>query len=190
MSFGKNYSPEKAAVDAAVKYAAKKGVILVHAAGNDAQDIDIQRDYPTRYYQDGKEAPNWLEVGATAWGTDDDFVARFSNFGKKSVDLFAPGVDIYSTVPKNKFKKESGTSMACPAASGVAAILMSYFPDLTATQVIDILKKSARKFDGLRVHKPSGGKASFSDLSNTGGLINAWQAVKMAQETKTAKPEK
>jgi cell wall-associated protease len=190
MSFGKNYSPEKNAVDAAVKYAAKKGVILIHAAGNDGQDIDTQRDFPTRYFLDGKEAPNWLEVGATAWGTDDDFVAKFSNFGKKSVDLFAPGVDIYSTVPKNKFKKESGTSMACPAASGVAALVMSYFPELSATQVLDILKKSTRKFDGLRVHKPSGGKASMSDLSITGGLINAWQAVKMAQDMKAARPEK
>jgi cell wall-associated protease len=190
MSFGKNYSPEKPAVDAAVKYAAKKGVILIHAAGNDGQDIDAQRDFPTRYFQDGKEAPNWLEVGATAWGTEDDFVATFSNYGKKSVDLFAPGVDIYSTVPKNKFKKESGTSMACPAASGVAALLMSYFPELSGQQVLDILKKSTRKFDGLRVHKPSGGKTSFSDLSNTGGLINAWQAVQMAQQMKGAQPER
>lgn len=187
MSFGKSFSPSKSAVDAAVKYAEKKGVLLIHAAGNDGQDIDTQKDFPTRYYQDGKEAPNWLEVGATAWGQDDNFVARFSNYGKKSVDLFAPGVDIYSTVPRNKFKKESGTSMSCPTVTGVAALLMSYFPDLTSLQILDIIKKSTRKFDGLRVRKPGGGKINFSELSNTGGLINAYEAVKMAMAMKSQK---
>lgn len=187
MSFGKSFSPGKSAVDAAVKYAGKKGVLLIHAAGNDGQDIDTQKDFPTRYYQDGKEAPNWLEVGATAWDQNDNFVARFSNYGKKSVDLFAPGVDIYSTVPRNKFKKESGTSMSCPAATGVTALLMSYFPELTSLQILDIIKKSTRKFDGLRVRKPGGGKIDFSELSSTGGLINAYEAVKMAM---TVKPQK
>lgn len=187
MSFGKSFSPGKSAVDAAVKYAEKKGVLLIHSAGNDGQDIDTQKDFPTRYYQDGKEAPNWLEVGATAWDQDDNFVARFSNYGKKSVDLFAPGVDIYSTVPKNKFKKESGTSMSCPTVTGVAALLMSYFPDLTSFQILDIIKKSTRKFDGLRVRKPGGGKMNFSELSNTGGLINAYEAVKMAMAMKSQK---
>lgn len=187
MSFGKSFSPGKSAVDAAVKYAEKKGVLLIHAAGNDGQDIDTQRDFPTRFYQDGKQAPNWLEVGATAWGQDDNFVARFSNYGKKSVDLFAPGVDIYSTVPKNKFKKESGTSMSCPTVTGVAALLMSYFPELTSLQILEIIKKSTRKFDGLRVRKPGGGKIDFSELSNTGGLINAYEAVKMAMTMKSQK---
>lgn len=187
MSFGKSFSPGKTAVDAAVKYAEKKGVLLIHAAGNDGQDIDTQKDFPTRYYQDGKTATNWLEVGATAWDQDDNFVPRFSNYGKKSVDLFAPGVNIYSTTPKNKFKKESGTSMSCPAAAGVVALLMSYFPDLTSLQILDIIKKSTRKFDGLRVRKPGGGKIDFSELSNTGGLINAYEAVKMATTIKEQK---
>ena len=187
MSFGKSFSPGKSAVDAAVKYAEKKGVLLIHSAGNDGQDIDTQKDFPTRYYQDGKEAPNWLEVGATAWDQDDNFVARFSNYGKKSVDLFAPGVDIYSTVPKNKFKKESGTSMSCPTVTGVAALLMSYFPELTSLQILEIIKKSTRKFDGLRVRKPGGGKIDFRELTNTGGLINAYEAVKMAMTMKSQK---
>lgn len=187
MSFGKSFSPSKSAVDAAVKYAEKKGVLLIHAAGNDGQDIDTQKDFPTRFYQDGKQAPNWLEVGATAWDQDDNFVARFSNYGKKSVDLFAPGVDIYSTVPKNKFKKESGTSMSCPTVTGVAALLMSYFPELTSLQILEIIKKSTRKFDGLRVRKPGGGKIDFRELTNTGGLINAYEAVKMAMTMKSQK---
>lgn len=188
MSFGKSYSPQKKIVDEAVQYAEKKGVLLIHAAGNDSQDIDKQVDYPSRFYLDGREAKNWLEVGASAWGRDEKFVAEFSNYGKKSVDFFAPGQEIYSTTPENHYESLSGTSMACPSAAGVAAMLMSYFPDLTATQIVDILKKSTRKFDGLKVQKPGGGNIEFSQLSNTGGLINAFDAVKLAISLK-AKPE-
>ena len=190
MSFGKSFSPEKAVVDQAVKYAEKKGVLLIHAAGNEGDDNDKVKSFPSRIYLDGKEAKNWLEVGASAWGTEDDFVARFSNYGKKSVDLFAPGVDIYSTVPHNKYKNESGTSMASPVTAGVAALLMSYFPDFTPLQILDILKKSTRKFDGVKVRKPGGGKTEFDELSNTGGLVNAYGAVKMAIALKSQNVEK
>ena len=189
MSFGKSYSPGKEAVDEAVRYAEKKGVLLIHAAGNDGQDIDTQRDYPSRYYLDGKESQNWLEVGASSWGKDESFVARFSNYGKKSVDLFAPGVEIFSTVAKNKYENESGTSMSSPTTAGVAALLMSYFPELSSTQVRDILKKSTRKFDGLKVRKPGGGKADFADLSNTGGMVNAYEAVMLAMSLQVKKIE-
>jgi cell wall-associated protease len=182
MSFGKNYSPEKAAVDKAVKYAEQKNVLLIHAAGNDGEDIDIEKNYPTRFYLDGKEAKNWLEIGASSAGENKEFVGSFSNYGKKNMDLFAPGVDIYSTVPGNKYKNESGTSMASPTAVGVAALVMSYFPELTAIEVKEILRNSTRKFDGLEVEKPGGGKASFSNLSSTGGLVNAYDAVKLAGE--------
>ncbi len=189
MSFGKNFSPQKKIVDDAVQYAEKKGVLLIHAAGNDGQDIDKQVDYPSRYYLDGREAKNWLEIGASAWD-EENFVADFSNYGKKSVDLFAPGKEIFSTIPGSKYESLSGTSMACPAAAGVAALLMSYFPDLTAAQIVDVLKKSTRKFDGLKVQKPGGGKADFNDLSNTGGLVNAFDAVKLAMAMKRQKVEK
>src|SRR6185295_1532695 len=143
-------------------------------------------DYPTRFYLDGREAKNWLEVGASAWGRDEKFVAEFSNYGKKSVDFFAPGKEIYSTTPGNHYENLSGTSMACPSAAGVAALLMSYFPNLTAAQVVDVLKKSTRKFDGLKVQKPGGGNVDFSELSNTGGLVNAFDAVKLAMSLKNS----
>jgi subtilisin family serine protease len=127
-------------------------------------------------------------VGASAWGTDNAFVGSFSNYGKKSVDLFAPGVMIYSTTPDNHYEHLQGTSMAAPAVAGVAALLLSYFPDLTAAEVKDILRKSTRQFDGLEVQKPGGkGKALFSDLSSTGGLVNAYEAVKMAQAYRSQK---
>jgi subtilisin family serine protease len=190
MSFGKSFSPQKAAVDKAVRYAEQKGVLLIHAAGNDGENIDVEDNFPTRFYLDGKEAKNWIEVGASSWGSDDDFVGSFSNYGKKGVSLFAPGVEIYSTVPGDKYENESGTSMASPAAAGVAALLMSYFPELTAVQVRDILMKSTRKFDNLKVQKPGGGKTEFSQLSASGGLINAYEAVKMAQSMNSMKIEK
>jgi len=192
MSFGKAYSPQKDVVDKAVKYAESKGVLLIHAAGNDAENNDVDDNFPNRTFKNGKDATNWLEIGASAWGADDEFVAPFSNYGKKSVDFFAPGVEIYSTMPGSKYKNQSGTSMACPASSGVAAILMSYFPELSVSQVKDILKKSTRKFDGLKVNKPgaeNGEQIEFSTLSNTGGLVNAYEAVKLAM-TMTKKAEK
>jgi len=182
MSFGKKFSPEKEAVDKAVKYAEQKGVLLVHAAGNEKDNSDINKNFPTRVYLNGKEASNWVEVGATSWGTGQDFVAEFSNYGKKTVSFFAPGVQIYSTTPKNTYKNEDGTSMASPTVAGVAALLMSYFPELTIVEVRDILMKSSRKFDGLKVLEPGTKKeVDFSELSASGGLVNAYEAVKMAE---------
>ncbi|GIL24587.1 MAG: peptidase S8 [Bacteroidota bacterium] len=186
MSFGKSFSPQKEAVDKAVQYAEQKGVLLIHAAGNDGENIDEEKNFPTRIYANGKEAKNWIEVGASAWGGE-EIVGSFSNYGKKMVTLFAPGVEIYSTVPGNKYKNENGTSMASPSTAGVAALLMSYFPELSAIEVKDILMKSTRKFDNLQVQKPGGGNAKFDQLSITGGLVNAYEAVKMAQTLKTQK---
>jgi cell wall-associated protease len=185
MSFGKSFSPQKEAVDKAVKYAESKGVLLIHAAGNDGDDLDKESNYPTKVLKGGVESKTWLEIGASSWGADGNFVGSFSNYGKKSVDLFAPGVQIYSTVPNNNYEDLQGTSMACPATVGVAALIMSYFPDLTADQVKNILKESTRKFDGLKVTKPgSADEVPFAQLSATGGLVNAYEAVSLAEKTK------
>jgi subtilisin family serine protease len=181
MSFGKSYSPQKEVVDKAVRYAEAKGVLLIHAAGNDSKNSDEDINYPSRFYKDGKECKTWIEVGASAWGADNSFVGSFSNYGKKTVDLFSPGVRIHSTVPENKYKDNDGTSMASPATAGVAAILMAYFPELSAVQVRDILRQSSRKFDNLKVARPgSSQEVLFKDLSITGGLVNAYEAVKRA----------
>lgn len=183
MSFGKGYSPYKEIVDDAVRYAESKGVLIVHSAGNDKDDNDIDASFPTRFYLGGKEANNWLEVGASASGADGtELIGSFSNYGKKTVDFFAPGVDIYSTDPGDNYDSVNGTSFSSPVTSGVAAILMSYFPDLTANQVRDILRESTRKFDGLKVRKPDTlEEVRFDQLSIAGGIINAYEAVKLAE---------
>jgi subtilisin family serine protease len=184
MSFGKKYSPEKKWVDDAVKYAMSKGVLLIAAAGNDNEDMDTDPQYPNDEYDGGGVAENWISVGALSWKPDADAVATFSNYGKKNVDVFAPGVDIYSTVPGSKYEEKSGTSMAAPATTGVAALLKSYFPNLTAAQIKKIILDSSVKPD-LRVKKPGSDEiVKFEDLSATGGVVNAYNAVKMAMEMK------
>ncbi len=185
MSFGKKYSPEKKWVDEAVKYAQSKGVLLVAAAGNDNSDMDTDPQYPNDTYADGSVAENWISVGAMSWKPDADAVATFSNYGKKNVDVFAPGVDINSTVPGSKYEEKSGTSMASPATAGVAALLKSYFPNLTAAQIKTIILASSVKVPDFRVKKPGSEEiVKFEDLSVTGGIVNAYNAVKMALEMK------
>ncbi|MGH2649117.1 MAG: S8 family peptidase, partial [Ginsengibacter sp.] len=134
MSFGKDFSPEKSWVDDAVKYAQSKDVLLVHAAGNDHKDIDSAANFPNPVFADSSgRAKNFITVGASGDSTNGGFTASFSNYGKKEVDVFAPGVNIYSTLPGgNKYGKYSGTSMACPVVAGVAALILEYFPDLSA----------------------------------------------------------
>jgi cell wall-associated protease len=191
MSFGKSFSPQKEAVDKAVKYAESKGVLIIHAAGNDSKDLDSQPNFPTRQFiKKGDVASNWIEVGASAASEEVGFIGSFSNYGKKSVDLFAPGVEIYSTTPDNTYEDLQGTSMACPATAGVAAIIMSYFPELSAVQVKQLLLQSTRKFDGLKVPQPGAETpVPFKDLSISGGLVNAYEAAKLAS-TSSLKIEK
>lgn len=187
MSFGKSYSPGKAAVDAAAKYAESKGVLMVHAAGNDGENIDVDPSFPSPILEDKTRMANWLEVGATSWKGLDDLAAEFSNYGKTRVDIFAPGVDILSTVPGGGTEKLSGTSMAAPVVSGVAALLMSYFPSLSATDIKDILMQSARRVNAT-VGKPGDtGKVPFSSLSSSGAVVDAYAAVKLAQQRATMK---
>jgi len=182
MSFGKSYSAHLAYVYEAIEYAASKGVLLVHAAGNSAENIDEANNFPNDYIGKKRNMSNWIEVGASASGLNENYVGNFSNYGKKNVDVFAPGVAIYSLAPDNKYQDAQGTSMASPVTAGVAALLLSYFPDLKAEQVKDILMKSSRSLDGLNVSKPgSGEEVRFSQLSVSGGIVNAAEAVKLAE---------
>jgi len=183
MSFGKAYSPDKAYVDSAVKYAQENGVLLFHAAGNAGVNIDEELNFPTKKLDKKRRATNWLEIGASNWGKDNELAASFSNYSGKTVDLFAPGVEIYSTAPNNTYKAADGTSMASPVAAGVAALVWSYYPHLSFTDLKEILVQSSRKFDGLMVLKPgtSDKNVDFKELSISGGIINAFEAVKLAE---------
>jgi subtilisin family serine protease len=124
MSFGKSHSPYKDVVDEAVMYAESKGVLLVHAAGNEAKDVDVKDNFPTPRYANGKTCSTWLEIGASD-NSIDHLSANFSNYGDKTVDIYAPGVEIYATILDNEFGPLSGTSMASPVTAGVAASILS-----------------------------------------------------------------
>ncbi len=187
MSFGKGYSPNTQYVYDAIEYAAENGVVLVHAAGNSAQNIDEENNFPNDKFGRKGDWPNWIEVGASSWGSEGNYVGVFSNYGKDAVDVFAPGVAIYSLAPENSYQSAQGTSMASPVTAGVVAMLLSYFPDLEADQVKDILMKSVRGVD-VKVSQPgTGEEVKFSKLSASGGIINAYEAVKLADSMKLGK---
>ncbi|MGO1596201.1 MAG: S8 family peptidase [Sphingobacterium sp.] len=184
MSFGKGYVYNKETVDEAIKYAESKDVLLVHAAGNDASDNDIVKNYPMKYFTDSLdavlgEANNWITVGATAWQANSDLLAEFSNYGYRSVDVFAPGVKINSTMPGSNYKEQQGTSMAAPVVAGLAGLLRSYYPELSAEQVKEIIIKSVTKVDQkVKIKKDGSTKRVYLDeISVGGGIVNAYNAV-------------
>lgn len=236
MSFGKSYKWDKKIVDEAVRYADSKDVLLVHAAGNDNLNNDINENYPNKFY-DSKEAEayklahqkpaladfmppksmpqnngmvmrpsmarptiikpapldsakyqlphasNWIEVGASSYKNDDNLKADFSNYGKYTVDVFAPGFLINSTVPGNKYEALDGTSMASPVVSGLAALILSYHPGLKPAQVREIIMKSVSKVPQKVKYKNEKGenvRAFFSDICVSGGIVNAYNALKLA----------
>lgn len=182
MSFGKGHSPNIQYVYDAIEYAESKGVLLVHAAGNSGENIDEAKNFPNDYLGKKRNMSNWVEVGASSWGSEDNYVGSFSNYGKRNVDVFAPGVTINSSAPDNSYQDADGTSMASPVTAGVAALVLSYFPDLKANQLKDILMKSVRSLNNLRVYQPgTSEEVKFSSLSVSGGIINAAEAVKLAE---------
>lgn len=183
MSFGKEYSPEKKWIDDAVKYAQSKGVLLVAAAGNEKANIDERIFYPSAVMLDNTKATNWITVGASGDPTAGGLTAYFSNYGKKDVDVFAPGVKIYSTVPGgNTYRDLQGTSMASPVVAGLAALIMEYYPKLTPEQVKYAIAKSAQVPSQKALNPGTNEMVDFTELSNSGGIINAYEALKIASE--------
>ncbi len=173
----------------------KNDVLLVHAAGNDGKENRIDNNFPNdRLKKRGlfgpKYAKNWLEVGALNWKNDENLAAGFSNYSNELVDVFAPGMEIYSTVPNDKYKNQQGTSMAAPVVAGVAAMIRSYFPDLTAEQVKEVILQSSVKTN-KKVYKPgSSDLVSFSRLSASGGMVNVYEAMRLASTVKGKKKNK
>lgn len=235
MSFGKGYKWDKKAVDDAVKYAEEKGVLLVHAAGNDNSNNDVVENYPNKYYDSPEaeaylkanpkkgtldelipkviaaqgngynrgpvaveklkdvvdsakfklpHASNWIEVGASAYKDDESLKASFSNYGKYNVDVFAPGFMINSTTPGSKYEEFDGTSMAAPVVSGLSALILSYYPELKPAQVREIIMKSVTKvLHKVKYENEKGEniRVPFADLCVSGGIVNAYQALLLAE---------
>ncbi len=176
MSFGKSFSPKKSLVNKAVRYARENGVLLVHAAGNSARENTYTNNFPNKRVTDKTNVSNWIEVGASGQEEGYSLAASFSNYSKKLVDLFAPGVRIQSTTPNNSYKAFSGTSMASPVVAGCAALLLGYDNSLSPKDVKNLLMKNVNEFQGLEIGQPING--FFEDLSRTGGIINIYNAVK------------
>jgi subtilisin family serine protease len=181
-SFGKYHSPNPEWVWDAIKYAASKDVLIVNAAGNEGLDTDATQVYPQDQEGAGAQiSDNFLTVGALNFVYGPNVVANFSNYGKSSVDVFAPGVAVYSTAPLDKYRNAGGTSMASPATAGVAAVLRSQFPDLTAAQTKQIIMDSGltRPIDvvlGDESRKP------FPEVTVSGKMVNLYNALILASK--------
>ena len=189
MSFGKSYSPDKKWIDSAIRYAAAKDVLLLHASGNDGSDVDTKENFPNPIYVDGSKAPNFITIGASSdpkiSGT---LAADFSNYGVQTVDVFAPGVKIYSTLPGgNVYGNQNGTSMATPVVAGIAAMTRSYYPNLSAVQTRQVIEKSAIVVgsDVVVLRPGTKDKTSMKELSVTGGVVNLYNALEMADKIKS-----
>ena len=184
MSFGKGYSENDEEVIKAIRYAESNDVLLVHAAGNSNMNIDNGGNYPTPQFPGmSSKFTNWLEVGAST-RYKKKLAASFSNYGVGMVDVFAPGLEIYSTVPQSEYLTTQGTSMAAPMVAGVAALLKSYFPSLTMVEIKDIIKESVKDVSKMETPLPGNPtkKVAFGTLSSTGGIVNVYNAVKLAQQ--------
>jgi subtilisin family serine protease len=193
MSFGKKVSPQKKMVDEAIKYAASKNVLLVLAAGNEAMDLDSVTMYPTPFLSDGSRAANLIMVGASSdHSIKGGLIADFTNYGRKNVDVMAPGVKIYSTVPTgNNYSFLQGTSMAAPIVSGLGALIFSYFPNLSAVDVKEIIEHSVdTTYSNEEFSRPGDDpkkKMTISEACKAGGVVNAYNAIQLSTKKSEAK---
>jgi cell wall-associated protease len=185
MSIGKEFSLNSEWVKEALLYAQEKDVIVIVACGNDAKNMDKEIFYPIDYNEDtGLEfCSNYINVGAITYQPNFNLVANFSNYGKKNVDIFAPGQDLYTTDATSGYVRNMGTSLACALTSGLAALIRSHYPKLSASQVKQIILDSGVSYD-MEVIVPGtkDKKVKFSELSKSGKVVNVYNALLMAAE--------
>lgn len=190
MSFGKSHSMHPREVQEAIAYADSKGVLMIHAAGNDNADIDVNDNFPTSDYKFQQAKPvNYITVGASTFTVKEHLPATFSNYGQTKVDVFAPGLDIYSTIPQSEYERAPGTSMAAPMVAGTAALLKSYFPSLTMLEIKHAILSTAKSYAGTQQTIPGteGTKTDFAKLSVTGGVVDVNAAVKACMKLEVKK---
>lgn len=185
-SFGKGFSPKKQWVYDALKYAQEHDVLFVHAAGNDAENSDEVPNFPNDGSPDQELFSNFLNIGALNYQIGTNLLASFTNYGKESVDIFAPGVKIYATTPLNNYEYQQGTSMASPNAAGVAAVIRSYYPQLSAKQVKQIIMESGVQIP-IEVQIPGkpGTRVNAKEISRTGKIVNLYNALLLAERMTT-----
>jgi len=183
-SFGKYYSPHSDWVRDAIAYASKKDVVFVNAAGNDGTDLDTKDCFPNDAIGNGVEVSNtFITVGALEPKYGSGMLAGFSNYGKINVDVFAPGAKVYSTTPENEYDTKGGTSMAAPAVAGVAALIRSYYPALSAAQVKQIILDSGLAVKTkVVVGGDTGNVKPFADVVKSSKMVNAYNALLMASK--------
>ena len=184
-SFGKYFSSNPEWVIDAIRYASENDVLFIAGAGNESKDLDsLSNDnYPNdQYFNKDEFSETFIKVGASSINLDENFTAYFSNYGKINVDIFAPGVDIYSSMPNNKYKFQDGTSMASPVVAGIASLIMSYFPRLSAKKVKEIILESGIDID-LEIAN-LGDKKNFKEYSKSGKLVNAYNALILASKSR------
>lgn len=191
MSFGKTFSANPEWVNEALQYADKQNVLVIAGAGNDGSNSDLKPFYPIDYDENTHKefCQNFIKVGGITYSGDKDFLASFTNYGKKTVDIFAPAYFLKTTDANVGYSYRDGTSMASPIVSGVAALVRSYYPKLTAAQVKQILLDSSVKYD-LKVQVPGekeGVLKPFSSLSKSGGVVNAYNALLIAKKVSSRK---
>lgn len=186
-SFGKYFSPNPEWVEEAIKYAAENDVLIVNASGNEGINLDQKRVYPNDQTPENPQeiSNNVLSVGALNFDYGSRLVAGFSNYGRLNVDVFAPGTKIWSTTPNNEYEFMQGTSMAAPAVSGVAAIIRSFYPKLSAPQVKQIIMDSGVTTDtSVLVGEEGRNTQRFNELSVSGKMVNLYNALILASQTK------
>lgn len=182
-SFGKSFSPHSDKVREAIAYASKKDVVFVHAAGNDSKDVDTEPNFPDDNVNYVEISNSYIRVGALAPKYGSNLLASFSNYGKKNVDVFAPGAQVYSTTPENEYDTKGGTSMAAPAVAGVAALIRSYYPKLSAAQVKQIIMDSGLPIKSkVVVGGNSDDVRPYADVVKSGKIANAYNALIMASK--------
>jgi subtilisin family serine protease len=185
MSFAKEYSINKEWVFEAFKYAEKHNVVIVRAAGNDSYDLgNYNITYPMDNENNGKEvSDNFLLVGSSTYKANENLKANFSSYGKNDVDVFAPGDNLFTAKPFNKYMLDRGTSLSAALISGVAALLFSHYPNLTASQVKHIIMDSGIEYT-FPVKTPTkedkDKMTPFNQLSKSGKVVNAYNALIMA----------